>query len=314
MRGLLIGVMLLLATPALASHHPVATIPAYPAFIDVASEPAYQPDTVPVVHYRHHARRHAERRHIAHHEAPVRVAHPIPTEAVPAPVAVSEAAEAATLGQILGIPGGFADGIATSISQSVKAMIDGIGLEVDRAYLAARAADDSPSIQRQGPALAIGRLNPVFVRRLAAAMREADASGMRPCIQSAYRPPGFGIGGFANKYRSAHSYGLAVDFCGIGDPGSHEAITFRRIAARHGVYFPYSVYSNAEWNHAEPCHAMLVLDEAPALRRTITANGPISLDRMWRVGRAVIESVGSGMPNYRHVVHHYRHRSRYASR
>jgi hypothetical protein len=72
---------------------------------------------------------------------------------------------------------------------------------------------------RQGPERAIERLHPEFVNRLAAAIAEARAAGMPLAgIFSAYRPPAFGVGGFADKFHSLHTYGLAVDVTGIGGP------------------------------------------------------------------------------------------------
>ena len=137
---------------------------------------------------------------------------------------------------------------------------------------------------------------------------------MAPCIYSAYRPPAYGVGGFANKFDSAHAYGLAVDLKGIGDPGSRETMLWRKIAAADGVYMPYSAYSRAEWNHAQPTRYRMVCDEAP-LRRTITANGPKDIARMWKVAEAIISPVGikvrDGAPRH-HYVHRYRHRH-YAS-
>src|SRR5689334_5408102 len=52
------------------------------------------------------------------------------------------------------------------------------------------------TMTRQGPELAIGRLHPEFVTRLAEAIREARGAGMEEVgVFSAYRPPAFGVGG-----------------------------------------------------------------------------------------------------------------------
>ena len=87
----------------------------------------------------------------------------------------------------------------------------------------------------QGVELAIRRLHPEFVIRLASAIREARSAGLSSAgVFSAYRPPAFGIGAFSDKFNSLHSYGLAVDVHGIGRPGSPEAQLWHEIAARNG--------------------------------------------------------------------------------
>ena len=64
----------------------------------------------------------------------------------------------------------------------------------------------------QGAEVAIERLHPEFVVRLANAIREARSAGLSFAgVFSAYRPPAFGIGAFSDKFNSLHSYGLAVD-------------------------------------------------------------------------------------------------------
>src|SRR5207302_1356137 len=121
----------------------------------------------------------------------------------------------------------------------------------DRSYLVETASPGATMV-RQGPALAIARLNPEFATRLAAAIREARDAGLPSAgIFSAYRPPVFGIGGFADKFNSLHSYGLAVDMSGIGEPGSKDARLWHEIAARHGVFCPYGADNRKEWNHCQ---------------------------------------------------------------
>jgi len=157
----------------------------------------------------------------------------------------------------------------------------------DRAYLR-ETASPGDTMTRQGPELAIARLNPEFVARLAAAIREARLSGLPSAgIFSAYRPPGFGIGGFGDKFKSLHAYGLAVDMSGIGDPGSEEAKLWHTIAARHGVICPYGYASRTEWNHCQATPLEKVVPGDP-LRGTITADGPVALDAMFNAGNAVI--------------------------
>jgi hypothetical protein len=161
-------------------------------------------------------------------------------------------------------------------------------LEADRAYLV-ETASPGYTMERQGPELAIGRLNPEFVRRLAAAIRDARAGGLPSVgIFSAYRPPAFGVGGFSNKFNSLHSYGLAVDMTGIGGPGSGEAKSWHEIAARHGVVCPYGPNNHSEWNHCQPTAVKIIMAANP-LRETITAEGPTNLDSMFQAGKALIE-------------------------
>lgn len=157
-----------------------------------------------------------------------------------------------------------------------------------RAYLV-ETARPGYTMTRQRPELAIERLHPEFAVRLAQALREARRAGLGFAgIFSAYRPPAFGIGGFADKFNSLHAYGLAVDVHGIGRPGSIEALLFHEIAAKHGVVCPYGPRNRAEWNHCQPTRLKIVLAENP-LRETISAQGPLSLETMFEVGSSVID-------------------------
>jgi hypothetical protein len=164
----------------------------------------------------------------------------------------------------------------------------------DRAYLVATATPGD-TMTRQGPDVAIARLNPEFVARLASAIREARQDGLPSAgISSAYRPPGFGIGGFADKFNSLHAYGLAVDMTGIGDPGSADAKRWHGIAARHGVICPYGPDSRKEWNHCQATQVKKVASDNP-LRETITAQGPRLLDEMFKVGNSVIDELSAAI-------------------
>lgn len=160
-------------------------------------------------------------------------------------------------------------------------------VDADRAYLVETATPGTTMV-RQGPGVAIGRLNPEFVGRLAAAVREARAAGLTSVgIFSAYRPPAFGVGGFADKFESLHTYGLAVDMTGIGGPGSADAKLWYEIADRHGVVCPYGFDSRTEWNHCQPTRVKIIGPENP-LRETVTASGPIDLEGMFDAGTALI--------------------------
>jgi hypothetical protein len=156
-----------------------------------------------------------------------------------------------------------------------------------RAYLI-ETATPGYTMTRQGPERAIGRLHPEFVKRLAAAITEARGAGLPFAgIFSAYRPPAFGVGGFADKFHSLHTYGLAVDVTGIGAPGTPSALLWHEIAARHGVICPYGPHNPVEWNHCQPTWVKIILPDNP-LRETVTADGPISLEDMFEVGYLLI--------------------------
>jgi hypothetical protein len=144
---------------------------------------------------------------------------------------------------------------------------------------------------RLGPEVAIARLNPEFVARLASAIREARQSGLPSAgVFSAYRPPAFGVSGFLDKFMSLHAYGLAVDMSGIGKPGSKEAGLWHDVAAKHGIICPYRFDSKREWNHCQAIQTKMVLPDNP-LRKTITGEGPLQLDEMFQVGNSLIDNL-----------------------
>jgi hypothetical protein len=162
-------------------------------------------------------------------------------------------------------------------------------LAINRDYLVQTAVPGG-TMTRQGPELAIARLHPAFVHRLAAAVHEAREAGLPNVgIFSAYRPPAFGVGGFSDKFNSLHTYGLAVDMTGIGGPGSADAKLWHEIAARHGVSCPYGYGNHLEWNHCQPTRIKIILPENP-LRQTVTADGPVDLQSMFAAGTQSIES------------------------
>lgn len=167
-------------------------------------------------------------------------------------------------------------------------------VEAARAYLI-ETARPGGTMMRQGPEIAIERLHPEFAKRLAGAIRAARAAGLSEAgIFSAYRPPVFGVGGFADKFYSLHAYGLAVDMHGIGRAGSEEAQRWHEIASRHGIVCPYGYRNRAEWNHCQPTHLVAVKAENP-LRGTIVPSGPIDLQRMFEAGTRFIADAGSAL-------------------
>jgi hypothetical protein len=154
-------------------------------------------------------------------------------------------------------------------------------------------AEPGYTMTLQGPELAIERLHPEFVVRLANAIREARSAGLPFAgVFSAYRPPAFGVGGFSDKFNSLHTYGLAVDMRGIGRPGSPEAQMWHAIAARNGVVCPYGPRDRAEWNHCQPTSVKMIL-AANRLRETVSAAGPSDLESMFEAGNPLIASMAS---------------------
>jgi len=147
------------------------------------------------------------------------------------------------------------------------------------------------TMMRQGPMLAIERLNPEFAKRLAAAIREVRVAGLAEAgVFSAYRPPVFGVGGFTDKFYSLHAYGLAVDMFGIGIAGSPEARIWHETAARHGVVCPYGYGHRVEWNHCQPTQLQAVTPANP-LRETITGAGPVDIEQMFEVGNRLLANI-----------------------
>jgi hypothetical protein len=145
----------------------------------------------------------------------------------------------------------------------------------------------------QGAELAIGRLHPKFAIRLEHAIREARSAGLPSAgVFSAYRPPAFGVGGFSDKFNSLHTYGLAVDMRGIGDPGSPEAQLWHQIAAKNGVVCPYGPRDHAEWNHCQPTSVKIISAQNP-LRETVSSAGPFDLESMFEAGNPMIEDMAS---------------------
>jgi hypothetical protein len=151
-------------------------------------------------------------------------------------------------------------------------------LEEAKAYLIDTATPGYTMV-RQGVPVAIGRLHPDFIVKLAAAIRLAREAGMTGAgVFSAYRPPAFGIGGFSDKFNSLHSYGLAADMTGIGGPGSRFAKLWQTIVRRVGLYLPYGPNNRAEFNHTQLVPTKMA---SSVLRRTITASEPKDLEQMW---------------------------------
>jgi hypothetical protein len=158
---------------------------------------------------------------------------------------------------------------------------------------------------RQGAMVAIGLLQPEFAIRLADTFREARINGMPHAgVYSAYRPPGFGVGGFRNKFHSLHSVGLAVDVAGIGGAGSTSARRFHSIALKYKVYCIYGPFNRSEWNH---CQGTRIAVSSARLQATITTKGPKDRERMFKVAAAYLDVGPRRIAHSRHVVRHRRH-------
>jgi len=171
--------------------------------------------------------------------------------------------------------------------EATEAVCAAPDLERDHAYLI-ETARPGATMLRQGMAVAVARLHPVFVRRLAGAISEARDAGLSSAgIFSAYRPPAFGVGRFSDKFNSLHTYGLAVDMLGVGRPGSSEARLWYDIAARHGIVCPYGAGSRREWNHCQPTRVKSIVAGDP-LRGTVSPQGPIELETMFAMGDALV--------------------------
>jgi hypothetical protein len=162
--------------------------------------------------------------------------------------------------------------------RAIEALKPKSAVEEAKAYLIDTATPGYTMV-RQGVPVAIGRLHPDFIVKLASAVKLAREAGMTGAgVFSAYRPPAFGIGGFGDKFNSLHSYGLAADMTGIGGPGSRFAKLWQTIVQRVGLYLPYGANNRAEFNHTQLVPTKMA---SSFLRRTITAREPKDLQQMW---------------------------------
>lgn len=171
-----------------------------------------------------------------------------------------------------------------------------------RVYLV-QTARPGGTMRRQGAVTAIGRLHPQFAVNLANSVYEARQQGIDAQVFSAYRPPGYGVGGFADKFRSLHAYGAAIDMAGVGRPGSDTAKTWYEIATKNGLHNPYGPNHKKEWNHFQAI-PQKAADEA--LRATVNKSGPIDLTKMWAAVDAasggILSSRGQSLPDMEAIV------------
>lgn len=158
----------------------------------------------------------------------------------------------------------------------------GIGYE----YLEETANPDGTmggTMRAHGMEATLGNLHPEMRRRLEAAIREARSAGIEVGVGSAYRAPGWDVGGYTDKYNSLHSYGGAVDLSGIGRPGSDTARRWYDIATKHGLHNPYGPDHRAEWNHYQivPQMGRQFVEANPNLRQFVNDQGPVDQNAMW---------------------------------
>ena len=143
----------------------------------------------------------------------------------------------------------------------------------------------------QGPELAIDRLHPEFVVRLANAIREARSAGLPFAgVFSAYRPPAFGSRGLLRQVQLAAHLWARRRYAGHRAARLTEAQTWHAIAARNGVVCPYGPRDRAEWDHCQPTSVKMILAANP-LRETVSAAGPFDLESMFEAGNPLIASM-----------------------
>jgi hypothetical protein len=192
-----------------------------------------------------------------------------------------------------------------------------------RAYLIRTSTEQrercvGDTMARQGVEVAIGRLHPVMAIRIARSVQQARNEGIPACVYSAFRPPAFGVGGFSDKFNSAHAYGIAVDFGGIDRPGSKAARKFQEIAASNGLYSLYGPGDRAEWNHYQLIPVRRIAPNNP-LRDTITATGPKDEVAMWTKSGVPLDKIEPVAFRAEHAIisvrtkvsHHHSHHRRH---
>jgi len=152
--------------------------------------------------------------------------------------------------------------------------------------LVRQTAGESTTFQLQGTDVALNRLHPIFAKRLSSAIKEARKQGLNVGCFSAYRPPGFNIGKYIDKYNSLHAYGLACDVYGLGGPDDIRAFVWYHIAKRHNLWNPY--YGTKSWaweyNHYQMYKNIKKIPAKYKLRETIKDEGPKNIVDMWHEG------------------------------
>ena len=138
--------------------------------------------------------------------------------------------------------------------------------------------------------------NPQFATRLAAAIQQAKAQGLNVGVASGYRNPlelskqGNANANFDAAGNSLHSYGLAADVNGIGQPGSSTAKTWASIAAQNGLYNPYN-RNGSEWNHWQA--VPFTLDQNPNAKAALSqAASTGNFQNVWAAANPYLTGAG----------------------
>jgi hypothetical protein len=130
----------------------------------------------------------------------------------------------------------------------------------------------------------IANMNPEYVVRLAAALRQAHAEGINATVFSGSREPSDHPSRYDLEGNSSHEYGLAADIGGIGTAGSSTALRWAEIAKANGLSSPYNP-SGVEYNHWQL--PALPLEQTPQLLAALkTAKATGNLNTMWAAYQA----------------------------
>ena len=95
----------------------------------------------------------------------------------------------------------------------------------------------------------VSNMNPDFAARLAAALRQANAQGLKLGVMSGYRDDSTTGSAYDAGGNSSHGYGLASDISGLDGPNGKITNAWAQIAEANGLHNPYGVGNKAEFNH-----------------------------------------------------------------
>ena len=95
----------------------------------------------------------------------------------------------------------------------------------------------------------VSNMNPDFASRLAAALRQANAAGLKLGVMSGYRDDTTTGSAYDAGGNSSHGYGLASDISGLDGPNGKITQQWAQIASANGLHNPYGVDNKAEFNH-----------------------------------------------------------------
>jgi len=200
-----------------------------------------------------------------------------PAAIVPLVPIPDETADArAYLKQIAGYGGTMAAQGRDAVMTRLRATIEAPNL-----ITAFKEATARGEVRDAGISASIDSLHPDYAVKLAKVVKEARAKGLpeaRPF--SCLRPPVYRVGGMRDKAASCHAYGLVCDMAGIGWARSKDSEKFAAIARAGGLHRPWK----SAWEHN---HWQMVPHKVcgtAAMRKTITKDGPIDLQKMWDAG------------------------------